>query len=109
MGHPVYLQPALLRICQNVMLPPREGTELDREMVEDRLAALDEDVGAPEGLGGGNDLAVVEVPHGLGNVLGHPHHLVRWEAVLAEVKMGVKSITFFNEMDKLVQGDTSAW
>ena len=94
-----YLQPSLLRICQDVMPPAarvgRESTEFDREMVEDRLAALDEDVGAPEGLGGGDDLAVVEVPHGLGNVLGHPHHLVRWEAVLAEVKMGVKSVTFF--------------
>ena len=99
LGHPVYLQPALLRICQNVMLPPREGTELDREVVEDRFPALNEDVVAPEGLGGGNDLAVVEVPHGLGNVLGYPHHFVRREAVLAQVKMGVKSITFLKEMD----------
>ena len=78
------------------MLPAWEGTEFDREVVEDRFAALDEDVGAPEGLGGGDDLAVVEVPHGLGDVLGHPHHLVRREAVLAEMQMGVKSITFFN-------------
>ena len=87
------------------MLPRRvgrEGTEFDREMVEDRFAALNEDVGAPEGLGGGNDLAVVEIPHGLRNVLGDPHYFVQWEAVLAEMQMGVKSITFFNEMDKLV-------
>ena len=110
---PSSLQPALYR--QNVRPlvvqrggrvhpPPRgdqAGTDVDLAMVEHRLAALDEDVGAPEGLGGGHDVAVVEVPHGLRDVLCDPHHFVQREAVFSQVQVSVEGVSFSNKSWKI--------